>query len=289
MKKSTLQRLTDRIFYLPPEAETDRPLLAAICGEKQTLLIDAGNSPAHAELFLHELANQQVSNINMAVLTHWHWDHSFGASRLDRLMIAHETTKKKLEELTSFTWADEELDRRVEEGVESSFCAEMIKKEYGADRDISIVTPEITFLSQLQVDLGNIHCLVEHVGGDHSSDSTVIFVEEEKVLFLGDCLYPDLYAKQPRYTVDRMSSLLDKLESYNANTYILSHEAPLSKSEFEGYVQLLRLLCQLTIEKSGVENDMVTTLSAQLGRELGQMELEAIRCFVHGCSRTISS
>ncbi|TCS93230.1 MBL fold metallo-hydrolase [Hazenella coriacea] len=282
MTESTLQRLTDRIFYLTPDAETDRPILAAICGEHQTLLIDAGNSPVHADLFQNECSKHEITNIHMGVLTHWHWDHSFGASRLNVLMIAHEITKKKLEELVSFTWADEDLDQRVKEGVESSFCAEMIKKEYGPNREISIVTPEITFPSKLEIDLGNIHCLVEHVGGDHSSDSSVIFVKEEKVLFLGDCLYPDLYAEQPRYTVDQVLSLLDKLESYDANIYVLSHELPLSKSQFQGYVQLLRLLCQLTTEKNGVEKDMVTALSVHLGRELGRIELEAIRCFVHG-------
>ena len=36
-----LKRLTDRIYYLEHESETDRPMLAYIRGDKWSLAIDA--------------------------------------------------------------------------------------------------------------------------------------------------------------------------------------------------------------------------------------------------------
>lgn len=282
MKSAKIQKTGNKIWYLPPEEETDRPVLAAICGDLHTLLIDAGNSPAHARLFLNELDKQQVSHIHLAVLTHWHWDHTFGASQIHVPKIAHTATRKKLETMVPLSWSDEELDKRVEEGSEALFCAEMIKKEYGAEREISIVLPEITFVDKLEIDLGGLHCVIMHVGGDHSLDSTVIFVEEEKVLFLGDCLYSDLYGKHPRYTVNKMMTLLDKLELFDADTYVLSHEQPLSRDEFRGYVQLLRMLCQLTVDHQGDQATMIAAFQEQLGREPDEIELEAIQCFANG-------
>ncbi|MBA4537830.1 MBL fold metallo-hydrolase [Bacillus aquiflavi] len=284
--KKELRRLKEHIFYKDPEAETDRPIVAAICGKHQTLIVDAGNSPQHAEGFLKELAKEHVANIHMLVLTHWHWDHSFGAKQLNIPAIAHEETKNALERLIPLKWSNEELDQRVAEGTESSFCAEMIKKEYGDNRNITIIPPNITFKKALEVDLGEITCIIEHVGGDHSHDSSVVFVKEEKVLFLGDCLYPDMYSEKWNYTVDRIEALLDKLENYDADTYVMSHQFPLSKEEFLHYANLLRHLANLTVATKGDKEEMITTLSIQLGRDLQEIELLALTYFVNGVHST---
>lgn len=42
-----LKRLTERAWYLPWEEETDRPNLCYLLGERHSLAVDAGNSPAH--------------------------------------------------------------------------------------------------------------------------------------------------------------------------------------------------------------------------------------------------
>src|SRR5699024_10896015 len=108
--------------------------------------------------------------------------------QMNMLTIAHEKTKTQLKKIMDYEWSDEALDDRVEIGLEHQFCSEMIKKEFGVDRNITITLPNITFKEELEIDLGGIRCVIKHVGGDHSDDSSLIFVEEEKVLFLGDCL-----------------------------------------------------------------------------------------------------
>lgn len=93
----TLQRLTDRIIYLQHHPATDRPILSAVSGDTQTLIVDAGNSQAHAHLFMNALEQYGVTNYHSVILTHWHWDHSFGAHEMNLLTIAHEETKSNLE------------------------------------------------------------------------------------------------------------------------------------------------------------------------------------------------
>lgn len=282
MKSNKIRQLTERIFFLPPEQDTDRPILAAIRGKQKTLLVDAGNSAQHASLFLKQLGKEDISNIQMVVLTHWHWDHSFGADELNVVTIAHEQTKWQLQQLIPLSWSDDALHKRVLEGSESPFCAEMIKKEYGNNRHITIALPNITFKEKIHLDLGDISCRVEHVGGDHSHDSSVIFVEEEKVLFLGDCLYPHLYSEKPIYTVHNVLSLVEQLNTFDADTYVLSHELPLTKSQFQHYTRLLTLLCHCTKEKAGNRHEMIDALTTQLSRELNQSELAAVDCFANG-------
>lgn len=280
--EKNLKQLTNRIYYLPHDPKTDRPILSAICGTHQMLLVDAGNSDKHARLFLSELAQCQMPNDYSVVLTHWHWDHSFGTSQMNRPTIAHENTKRHLEKMLDYDWTDKALDTRVEKGIESPFCADMIKKEFGVNRNITITLPTITFREQFDIDLGGIRCVVKHVGGDHADDSSLIFVEEEKVLFLGDCLYPSIYTQQPHYTIDNVRRILENIEIFEAEIYILSHESPLSKADFMGYIMLLKYICDLTEKHQRNHLDLVNELSTQLNRKLSHLEEEIVYCFMNG-------
>lgn len=277
-----LKQLTNRIYFLPHDPETDRPILSAVCGTRQTLIVDAGNSDEHAKLFFGELDQAQIANYHAVVLTHWHWDHSFGTSQMNLLTIAHENTKSHLEKIMDYEWSDEALDERVEKGLESQFCSDMLKKEFGVDRNINVTLPNVTFREKLEIDLGGIRCVVKHVGGDHADDSSLIYVEEERVLFLGDCLYPSIYTQPPQYKIDNVRHLLENIEMFDAETYVLSHEPPLSKAEFMGYVSLLKLMCELTEKHQGNHMDLVNELSTQLGRKLSQLEEEVVYCFING-------
>ncbi|HLR81134.1 MAG TPA: MBL fold metallo-hydrolase [Bacillota bacterium] len=280
--RNTCQQLTDRIYYLPHNPTTDRPVLAAICGDHRTITIDAGNSGNHADLFLSETSKNQIDNYHATVLTHWHWDHSFGMERLNLLTIAHKQTKEYLEKMLEYDWTDEALDYRVEIGLENQFCSDMIKKEYGSHRQITIVPPHITFQDKLEIDLGNLHCTVKHVGGDHASDSSIIFVEKEGVLFLGDCLYPSVYTDKPLYTVRRVRSLLEKISAFDAQTYVLSHEQPLTADEFQAYVQLLQMICDVIDKHQHHYAALIEDMRNQLGRQLSPLEKEVVDCFMNG-------
>ena len=282
--EKNLKQLTNRIHYLPPDPETDRPILSAICGIHQTLIIDAGNSDKHAQLFLDALDQYQITNYHSVVLTHWHWDHSFGTNKMNLLTIAHENTKKYLENIIDYDWSDEALDNRVEKGLEIEFCSEMIKKEYGVDRNITITLPNITFKEKMEIDLGGVRCVVQHVGGDHSDDSSIIFVEEEKVLFLGDCLYPSIYTQQPLYKIDHVRHLIKSIEMFDADIYVLSHELPLTKKQFIGYINALKLICDLAEKHQSNHLNLVNELSTQLNRPLSQLEEEIVYCFMNGLS-----
>jgi len=255
-------QLTDHISCLSANHETDRPLLAAITGNRSTLLVDAGNSPAHSRLLLDLLAKNSLNHTTsthpaFVALTHWHWDHIFGMKALNLPIIAQHYTDTMIRELMTYEWTDEALDQRVAEGIEIPFCSDMIKKEFADNREeIQLIPPHIVFQDKLTLDLGGLTCHIDRVGGDHTEDSTIVYVEEEKTLFLGDCLAPDLYVPDWTFTVKSVLELVEKLSAYDAEIIVESHSEPVDNKTFAQQLEDLRQIA-LAVEKWGSDKTQV--------------------------------
>ncbi|MBE4906460.1 MBL fold metallo-hydrolase [Bacillus luteolus] len=278
-----LKRIGSSFWYMTPVSETDRPILGMVVGKDRTLMIDAGNSESHANLFLEMLKKHNLSRPDLMVITHWHWDHIFGLSALKNVLsISSSETKKEIEKMTSYKWTDKALDERVKEGVEIDFCATCIKKEFGDQRNIHIQLPSLTFDKQLEINLGNVTCLVKHVGGDHSQDSVVVYIKEEKILFLSDCIYPDIYSSKRNYTTGRTLALIEELEKFDAQIYILSHWKPISRDEFLKEVQMLKTIGIYTEKYKGDREKIKLEYKQSLDRELNEDELETVEYFANG-------
>ncbi|MFC7687769.1 MBL fold metallo-hydrolase [Ureibacillus sp. GCM10028918] len=279
----SINKIGNSFWYITPVSETDRPILGLVVGNKKTLMIDSGNSEDHANYFQKELLNRGVKSTDMVVLTHWHWDHIFGLSALSNTVsIASKKTKEEIEKLIPFSWSDEALAERVKEGIEIEFCAKAIKEEFKDHRDIKIVLPDVTFEKRLEIDLGGVTCIVQHVGGDHASDSVIVYIVEEKILFLGDCIYPNLYSPKINYTIEETLRLLEELEHFDADTYILSHQMPLSKEEFNQEVVMLRTIAKYTKSCGGDYQKIIKEYKKHVNRELTEDEREMISDFVNG-------
>ncbi len=282
--KMALQRISENIVYLPKDDTTDRPILAAISGTKKTLLIDAGASPAHVELFQSELKRHHINRGDYVAITHWHWDHTFGMSALNLPIIAHVETRKHLKKMMSYGWTDEAIDMRVQEGIEIPFCADMIKKEFTNRNEITITLPDIVFEKRLLIDLGGLHCIIEHVGGDHSNDNSIIYVEEDRMLFLGDCLGPSIYTGKWCYQSKQVLALLAKIQSYNAETYLESHWKPVTRAEFTQETKIMRVVASCIKDCDGDKNILIAETTKRLGRQLNEADLETITYFINGLS-----
>ncbi|MFC0015196.1 MULTISPECIES: MBL fold metallo-hydrolase [Allobacillus] len=278
----TIQQLSDRLYYLPPYPKTDRPILAAVVGDTHTLIIDAGNSAEHAKLFKQQLSAHEIYG-DLLALTHWHWDHVFGLQEMNLPSVANNLTFQGIQNLQRYSWDDQALDRRVEQGIEIPFCADAIKLEFGDERNIFIPDPTLTFDQQIKLNLGGVSCMIEHVGGDHSPDSTLIYIPEEKMLFLGDCLYANMYAEKWHYTTENITILLEKIDEFDAETFFLSHHpAPLNKNEFSSFQSLMRMCARLAEKHQGEPDSMIREMVSLLQRDLNEEEQEILGYFVNG-------
>ncbi|MCY7574813.1 MBL fold metallo-hydrolase [Bacillus pumilus] len=279
----TIKKIGQTFTYITPVSLTDRPILGMVVGNNKTLMIDAGNSEDHANYFIQKTLKQENAKPDLVVLTHWHWDHIFGLPALpDTVSIASVKTRKEMEKLLPFSWSDEAIDERVRVGTEIEFCAKAIKEEYQIHREIQVVLPDVTFDRRMEIDLGGVTCVVQYVGGDHAADSVIVYVKEEKIMFLGDCMYPKMYAEKVHYTVKEILRLLDELEAFDADTYIPSHQRPWTKEEFRQETDKLRMIAKYTDLYGGNRQRIVSEYQAHVNRELKEDELETIAYFVNG-------
>ena len=222
MPDLALSQISPHVFWMSPGAP-DRPSLCAVFGASHTLLLDAGASGAHISLFRDALRTAGVPAPRYAALTHWHWDHVFGASELSIPLIAHSATAEKLTVMAGWDWSDEALERRVAAGEETRFSADNIKLELPAPRAVRVTVPDLVFQQELTIRLGGVTCHIQHVGGDHAGDSCVMFIEPDRVLFLGDCLGENLHAPVPYFTRKRLFPLLETVLGFGADLIVEGH------------------------------------------------------------------
>ncbi|MGJ9459760.1 MBL fold metallo-hydrolase [Oceanobacillus sp. CF4.6] len=276
-----LKKLANNVYYMPHYSETDRPTLGLICGETYSLVVDSGNSPAHASDFLNLAGEKVRSPIKFVVITHWHWDHIFGMKTMNLLAISHEETKKKIDDLKNVKWDDASLDARVETGEEIEFCRDMIKREMPTRDDLELQAPDLSFQTKMEIDLGGITCVVEHVGGVHAQDSSIIYVPEEKIVFLGDCIYQDFYSGEWSYDKKELDILLKKIKKYDADWYVTGHQSPKTREEMNGFFDELTSIGEMVGDEVSLEK-AVAIFNAVRGKKSNEEQLEYIQNFVSG-------
>ena len=201
-------------------------------------MLDAGASAAHARLFLAGLTAEGAATPSLVAFTHSHWDHVFGAAEIGAPVIAQTLTAAALNELEATDWSDEALDRRVAAGVVSAGHASNVKEELPSPREVEVAAADIVFRDGLDVELGGATVRVRHVGGDHAADSCVMYVEPDRVLFLGDCLYD---SPDGRLTPERMLPLLDAVFEFGAELFVDGHsEVVIPRAELNSLADKVR-------------------------------------------------
>jgi len=223
-----MKKISDRVYYKEGYSETDRPVLGLIISRNMAVMVDSGNSPRHAMDFKKELEDHSLPHPDFVVITHAHCDHIFGIKEMNRPTIANQLTRDRIGELKQLDWNEPAISERIEQGIEHPITKHMLDIEFPARREDFIRLPDIIYDKRLELELGGVCCLIETIGGDHSPDSTVIYVPEEHVMFLGDCLY------LRNVTEENVHNLFQKLLSYDVKSYIDSHEDDIiSRSRLE--------------------------------------------------------
>lgn len=238
-------QLTPRVWYTPPVEAGDRPTLGLAAGRDAALLIDGGNSPAHVKQLLTAAERLPIPPLKALCLTHWHWDHTFGAASTGLPVTACRATAEKLEWMRGLSWTDAAIARRVAEGTEMEFCRENILIEWpDNDRQIRIPTVSRLFDREAVVDLGGLTARIFRVDSDHTPDCCVVQLAEEGVVFLGDCLYLNMDHQPWFRTAERTRRLMETLLALNARWYVPAHHGVYSGEEFAAFARQMLLLAQ---------------------------------------------
>jgi len=213
-----LNRLTERIWVYPYETERDRPNLSYIRGDRWSMAVDAGHSAEHTKEFYRALEEAGLPLPKLTVLTHWHWDHTFGMHAVHGLCLANERTNQYLEAF-----------RKRLETEGTGFFLEMderIRNEYNDGKPVIVTPADLVFKGEMLLDAGNCPIRVFQAEAPHTDDSTLIEVPGEKVLILGD----STGGVFPEWTVDPVlaGKLAETVGTVQPEICLPGHWTPLS-------------------------------------------------------------
>lgn len=275
-----LKKLTERFYYMPMDAKTDRPILGLIVGDKYSLAIDAGTSPKHAREFLDAAKELGINNLKFLVITHWHWDHVFGINEMGLVTIAHENTPEALKKWQEMKWDTASIDMNCKEGIFTEFTANCIKTELIDEKEFSIGNIEMTYRDELKIDLGGVTCIIKAAGGNHTNDTSVIYIPEERVMFLGDCVYGGMLNKVYGYYHRDVEAMTNIINQYEATHYLVSHEELMGKEEIDEFFGLLSNSGRAVGEGCTIE-EAINNYKNINGREPNEDEAGMINHFVN--------
>lgn len=219
-----LKRLSDRVWIFTHESMRDRPCLGYVKGDDWSLAVDAGHSDDHVAAFYRALEKEGLPLPSLTVLTHWHWDHTFGMHAVHGLTLANELTDRYLHLAR---------ERIAAEGVEWFFALdECIGREYAGGRPVVVTLPDLVFSGRMRLDVGG--CAVDLIQAEapHTDDSTLVFVPSEKVLFIGDAksgVFPT-WEKDPVLC----RKLAEAVAGLDFHVCIGSHWKPMTKDQLLG-------------------------------------------------------
>ena len=233
-----LEKVTDRIYYLRGNEETDRPFLYYIKGTDYSVAIDAGQFKQHVEQFYRAIAEEGFPYPRYTVITHWHWDHTFGIAYIRGETIANELTKQKLMKVSEWEWSQSAMEQREKDGEDIEFCNNCIKKEYPDLSDITVKSVDIGISQVQELDLGDIHVQLYPRDSIHSRDALLIYVPEEKALFVGDADCEDCY-ENGKVDMDKLKSYTQFIRGFEFDYYLMGHDYPDNK---DGVMKYLREL-----------------------------------------------
>jgi glyoxylase-like metal-dependent hydrolase (beta-lactamase superfamily II) len=219
MLSPRLRKLTDRVWLFEPDSTRTEPSVGIITTPTQTVLVDAGNSPNHARAVRASLQSIQAPPVRYVIYTHHHWDHVFGAAVWDAPVVAHERCRQHILAYTPEPWSAEYL---TEASRQTPGLAHRYRAIGAAIQDwnaFKIVVPSIVFdARKFTLPLDGLTVELEHIGGGHADDSTVVRVLEDRVLFMADCFYPPpLHLRTPDSMEDEqmlMGFFAEKLDCY---------------------------------------------------------------------------
>lgn len=217
-------RYNDHIWYRNHDDRTDLPYVYYIRGSKLSLMVDAGNSPASYKAFIQELKEEGLKEPDLLVLSHWHWDHTFGLPAVTCPVISSKKTDAYLRKVMTWEWTEKAMKARLKNGEDIEFCYEKMHEEYSDITAIQVRRPDISFEGTMTIDLGGITAELETIDTPHTRDALMVYLPQDKVLFAADAEYEDYYDNDSQYDPVRLQDYIHYLEQLDFDIYMRGHD-----------------------------------------------------------------
>ncbi len=230
-----LESIAPSIYVFPRDEtpNTIQPNIGVIKLKNQTILIDSGNSPRHARQIMAAINSNLLPPIRTIILTHHHWDHSFGAASFNNCrIIAHEKCAAYLREYAEKEWSATVLHEEIAENPKREISNNAMIDAISDWRNFRVMQADMTFSDNMTLHLDELLIELEYVGGRHADDSIIVRLPEQRVMFVGDSYYPEPYHIRKEGDEDLDLTMLDKFLEADYDIYVDGHGPPRTHGEF---------------------------------------------------------
>lgn len=222
--KNRLQQIGTHTWIFPLESAKDRPNLGYVLGKETALAIDAGHSSSHVEDFYRALEAEGLPLPDLTVITHWHWDHTFGMHAVHGKTLARPETNQQLLEIQKKMADNPGYGKKF---LRSDPC---IIREYAGGVPLVVVPADEELTGDRTLDLGDVAVELHYAESPHTDDALLVYVPDDKVLFVGDAQlgeFPTWFMNP-----DKSAALKRQVMSYDVRTVIDGHWRSYTKAEY---------------------------------------------------------
>ena len=174
------------VVFVHPEGRSNCGMIHT--GEG-TVLVDTTARPVDIQAYL-AMAGITAADVCLILLTHSHSDHTSGIPLFDCPILAHKLTRQRI----------------------SKRGTERARKQL----------PTETFEDRKAVEVGGVKLEIIHAGG-HTPGSSVVWLPETRVLFVGDLVFEGLYPFLATANVPDLVQALRWLPSFGARVIVPGH------------------------------------------------------------------
>jgi cyclase len=239
------------------------PNVGFISTKEGAILVDSPFLPEDSKEWSQTITKINEKGITYLINTHCHFDHMLGNCFLTQRTIAHKNAPRGFR----FYLDEKNLKRDV-----AMFWPEYLKSWEGRFGKVKIIIPQITFSDELNLYLGGTEVQLRFAGG-HSSDSILIYIPSEKVLFAGDILENNCHPGMVSARFDPWVSILRNIEEMEVETIVPGHGevggrgmATRQLNYFEEMLESIKQMKTEGIKKEEVAQRMVARMLAYLPR-----------------------
>jgi glyoxylase-like metal-dependent hydrolase (beta-lactamase superfamily II) len=212
IRENATVKLTDHVWAIPDFNVGLVPNVGIVVGSKATLVVDTGLGPRNGEAIVREMKKVSRNADVYVVTTHYHPEHSLGAGAFTGAKLV--MTRMQQQDMT-------ELGK----GIQDTFASRSaINKELLSG--VPYPTPDILFDREHRLDLGGVHVRLLWRGPAslHTRGDTMVFVEEDRVLFTGDVVMSQRFlAAQNNSSLKTWVTVLDELTALKPLHVVPSH------------------------------------------------------------------
>lgn len=241
----------------------------AVTSNDGVLVLDANGTPAAARAVIAEIRKITDKPVKYLVISHWHWDHWYGAEaykeafpevriiaqeRERRIMLgpSQEFNKNFLErDLPGYVESlrkkvgEEEAKTPVPEGLAK------VKAIYEVDRffleqkkNARLVMADQTYADEMTIYLGEREIRVMNFGRAVTPGTTAVYLPKERLALIGDLIVNPVTFALGGYPSEWLKAL-EKVDALDATTIVTGHGDPQKDKELlHDTMAVMRILLQ---------------------------------------------